>query len=67
MAFPRTSPCGSAEINPTGIHEGAGSIPGPTQWVEDLMLQELGSQTQLGFPNCCGCGVGQELQLQLDP
>ena len=35
--------------NPTGTHEVAGSIPGLTQWVEDLGCYELWcrSQTQL--------------------
>ena len=31
----RSSRRGAAEMNPTGNHEVAGSIPGPTQWVKD--------------------------------
>ena len=33
--------------NPTRNHEVAGSIPGLTQWVKDLMLLWCRSQTQL--------------------
>ena len=31
-----SSHCGSGVMNPTGIHEGTGLIPGPAQWVKDL-------------------------------
>ena len=39
-----TSCCGSAITNPTSIHEGTGSMPGPAQWIKDLVIQrQLGS------------------------
>ena len=34
----RSSHCGLALTNPTGIHEDLGSIPGLSQWVKDLSL-----------------------------
>ena len=43
------SHCGSVETNPTNVLKNAGLIPGLTQ--------------QLGIWHCCGCGVGQQLQL----
>ena len=51
------------------VREDEGWIPGLTQWVKDSALLQAGksvvdaARTQ-GF---CGCGVGQQLQLQFDP
>ena len=37
----QSSYCGTVVTNLTRIHEEAGSIPGPTQWVEDSALPWL--------------------------
>ena len=56
-------------MNLTRNHEVVGSIPGLAQWVKGSgVAVNCGVGCRRGSdPNCCGSGVGQQLQLRLDP
>ena len=47
-------------------HEDGGLIPGLTQWVKNLALIQAAAYVAdvAGIWYCCGCGKGQQLQLQ---
>ena len=51
------------------MNEVAGSVPGLTQWVKDLaLLVSCGVVTDAAqIWSYCGCGLGQQLQLQSNP
>ena len=65
----RSSHHDAAEMNLTRILEVVGSIPGLDQGVKDLALPwaMVWVADAAWIPSCCSSGVGQLLQLQLDP
>ena len=64
-----SSHCGSAEVNPTRIHEDVGLIPGLAQWVRDPVLLwlwcRLNSTPSLG--TCIGCGAALKTKTKTNP
>ena len=60
---------GSAVKNPISIHEDSGFISALPHWVKDpVWPQAAVSVTGVALIRCYGgCGVGQQLQLQVDP
>ena len=58
---------GQKLANPNSIREALGLIPDLTQWVKDLALRlAVLYVTDTALIWSC-CGVGRQLQLQLDP
>ena len=59
----RSSRCGSLEINLIGIHEDAGWIPGPAQWVKDPVLLQAAVKVadRARIWRFCGCVVDRWL------
>ena len=63
-----SSHCGSAETNPTIIHEDAGSIPGPLCGLRIQHCHKLQHRSAVvRIWHYCFCGIGWWLQLWFNP
>ena len=70
LPLARNSHCGRVETNPTENHRWQVQSLASGASLGGLGTQhccELWCRLQTRLPRCCGCGIGQVLQLQLDP
>ena len=57
------------ETNLTDIQDDVGLIPRLVQWVRDpaLLWAVVYVADTARIPNCCGCGIGQQLLVRFNP
>ena len=69
ILIPWSSHCDSVETYLTSTHEDTGLIPSLAQWIKDLVLPwaVVWVTYTAQIWHCCGCSVGQQLQLLFSP